>query len=122
MLRREERLKYGGLFKQAYQKGKSLYSANLKLNFTHTRESYKDQLPFVGFAISKNYSKSAVKRNRLRRQLREIYRLYRLEHTDRLKAHGLIVIGPKKSLTAETQLNYQELETELTKLLNKTFH
>ncbi|MDD9899232.1 MAG: ribonuclease P protein component [Candidatus Melainabacteria bacterium] len=120
MLGRDERLKYSGLFKQAYQKGKSLYSANLKLNFTKTRETHQDKLPYVGFAISKNYSKSAVKRNRLRRQLREIYRLYRLEHGEALKAHGLVVIGPKKSLTAETQLSYQELERELTKLLDKS--
>lgn len=121
MLSRQERLKYSGLFQQAYQQGRSFYSKNLKLSYTKTRESHKDLLPFVGITISKNYSKSAVKRNLIKRRLNEIYRLYRQapDNATRLKTTGLLVIGLKKSTTLESKLNYQDLKRELEELLNK---
>lgn len=121
MLTREERLKYSGLFQQAYGKGKSLYDKNLRLTYTKTRDTHQDRLPFVGLAISKNYSKSAVKRNLIKRQLREIYRLYRLNeaNAERLKTTGLLVISLKKSTTADLKLNYAGLKNELEALLGK---
>lgn len=124
LLSRKERLKYSGLFQQAYQQGKTLYSKHLRLNFTLTRETYKDALPFVGFSISKDFSKSAVKRNRLRRQLREIYRLFRLipENANQLKALGLIVISPQKSISEKNSqlMTYSNLREELHSLLSKS--
>lgn len=124
LLSKKERLKYSGLFQQAYQQGKTLYSKHLRLSFTLTRESHKDALPFVGFSISKNFSKSSVLRNRLRRQLREIYRLYRLvpENANKLKAIGLIVISPQKSVSDKNfpSMTYSILREELNSLLGKS--
>ena len=119
MLTKEERLKYSGLFQQAFDKGKSLYSKHFRLTFTKTRDSHKGKLPFVGFTISKNYSKSAVKRNRLKRQLCEIYRLYRQDetHVSKLQEIGLLVFSLKKSTTEAIKFNYQDLKKELESLL-----
>ena len=119
MLTKEERLKYSGLFQQAFDKGKSRYSKHFRLTFTKTRDSYKYKLPFVGFTISKNYSKSAVKRNRIKRQLREIYRLYRQDQAqaEKLQDIGLLVFSLKKSTTAAIEFNYQELKKEIESLL-----
>jgi len=116
LLTRNERIKYSGLFQQAFQKGKTLRSKNLRLSFTKTLERCADQLPLVGFVVSNAFSKKAVERNKVKRRLREIYRLFRLEqkNVEWLKQHGLLVIGLKSE--AEL-LDYSVLEEELTELL-----
>lgn len=112
MLTRDERLKYNGLFLQAYQKGKTLYSKNFKINYTKTREDYVNRLPFVGFVVGKSFSKSAVIRNRLKRQIREAYRLFRMkaENAKKLEELGLLVIGIKKNFDSA---NFHEIKNEL---------
>jgi len=120
MLKRSERIKYSGLFAQAFQKGRKLYSNNLCLTYTATREHLEDSLPLVGFSISKNYSKKANKRNKLKRQLREIYRLYRQDGAKQvlLKKIGLLIIQVKSKTLIE---DYQKLKSELEMLLAKVF-
>ncbi len=123
MLRKNERIKYSGLFQQAYQKGKKLYSKNLRICFTKTLDKFSSNLPLLGFAISKNFSKKAVSRNRLKRQLREVYRLYRMQETkaEPLKKLGLIVVSPAKdyALTDDYHSIKNELETLLDKALKQ---
>ncbi len=123
MLARKERLKYSGLFQQAFEKGKTISSEHLRVTTTQTRDYCKNQLPLVGFSITKIYSKLAVDRNLIKRRLREIYRLYRMDpiKAEKLNTIGLLVIGVKKSTTAEslTTKNYWDLKTELESLLNK---
>ncbi len=122
MLSRSERLRFNGLFLQAYEKGKCFTSKSLKVNFTVTRENYKDRLPFVGFVISKKFSKSAVIRNKYKRGLREVYRLFRLnsENAEKLKAIGLLVISLKNSVKSDkSQSTFNEYRLELEELLRK---
>ena len=127
MLSKSERLKYRGLFLQAYQKGKKLSSANLIVNYTPTRADCAERLPFVGFSVSKKYSKKAVLRNLVKRRLREIYRLYRLDESKqaKLKSIGLLVIAVRGSITdpkdpqEESRWAYSSLKTELESLLEK---
>lgn len=124
MLARKERLRYSGLFQQAFEKGKTFSSQNLRITITKTRDYCKNQLPLVGFSISKTYSKRAVDRNLIKRRLREIYRLYRMDsaNTEKLNAIGLLVIGVKKSTTAESLASktYWDLKTELEALLGSS--
>jgi ribonuclease P protein component len=122
LLSKSERLRFNGLFLQAYEKGKCFTSNNLKIKFTVTRENYKDRLPFVGFVISKKFSKSAVVRNKYKRGLREVYRLFRLnsENAEKLKAIGLLVISLKNSVKPDkSQSIFNEYELELEELLRK---
>jgi ribonuclease P protein component len=118
MLQRSERIKYSGLFTQAFQKGKKLYSKNLCLIYTKTREALKEHLPLTGFVIAKTYSKKAVLRNKIKRQLREIYRLYRMnsKNKSRLKEVGLLVI---RVSTKTVVKDYKILEEELQSLLDQ---
>ncbi len=108
---------------QAYQKGKKLNSPNLIINFTKTREDYADRLPFVGFSVNKKFSKKAVIRNQIKRRLREIYRLYRLDpqKAERLKSIGLLVIAIKGAYEegASDRCLYSNLKPELEKLLEQ---
>ncbi len=127
MLSKSERLKYRGLFLQAYEKGKKLTTANLIVNHTQTRADCATRLPFVGFSVSKKYSKKAVLRNLVKRRLREIYRLYRLDKSneERLKKIGLLVIAVRGSITdpkdptEENRWSYATLKTQLESLLDK---
>lgn len=116
MLKKNERIKYSGLFKQAFQKGKTLRSKNLRLTFTRTLEKFSGQLPLVGIIVSKNFSKKAVARNRIKRQLREVYRLFRLEpqNAEKLKKIGLLVFSVNPN---SEKLNFKDIEKEITKLL-----
>ena len=118
MLTKKERIKYSGLFKQAYQKGQTLRSKNFKISYTQTLERCKDDLPLVGFSISKQFSKSAVKRNRAKRQVREIYRLYRLnaKNVEKLKDIGLLVISMRGDW-GKFPRNFSILKKELEALL-----
>lgn len=118
MLTRSERIKYSGLFTQAFQKGKKLYSDNLCLVYTKTREALQDQLPLTGFVIGKSYSKKAVLRNKIKRRLREIYRQYRLksQNKDKLKKVGLLVIRVNTKTVID---DFQKLEEELLSLLEQ---
>jgi len=121
MLSKSERLKYRGLFLQAYEKGKKLSSANLIINYTPTRKDHEHRLPYVGFTVTKKFSKKAVSRNLIKRRLREIYRLYRMDTTkaQRLKRIGLLVIAVRGTLSDENKWSYTSLKTQLEDLLNR---
>lgn len=117
MLKSKERLRLNGLFEQAYQSGKTLTNSCLRLTFTKTLEKFQNQFPLVGFSVSKKFSKRAIDRNRIKRQLREIYRLYRLKNKSNVTQHGLIVISPKNNAL---NLSYDKLKIELENLLDKS--
>ncbi len=127
MLSKSERLKYRGLFLQAYEKGKKLSSANLIINYTASRKDHEGKLPYVGFTVTKKFSKKAVLRNLVKRRLREIYRIYRQDaaHQERLKKLGLLVIAVRGSINdpkdpiEESRWSYATLKTQLETLLNK---
>lgn len=71
---KKERLKSKKLLEQVFAKGKSINAFPLKLIYLHTdlREDVSFQVAVV--APKKNF-KSAVRRNRIKRLLREAYRL-----------------------------------------------
>ena len=127
MLKREERLKYNGLFLQAFEKGRTLKSDNFRITYTKTRGDYSDKLPYVGFVVSKKFSKKAVIRNKYKRAMREIYRLFRMDSkkAESLKKIGLLVIPTKNHVTASKDISvfnkYQEeLKTALDKVILQT--
>ena len=94
-------------FRRLYQKGKSAGGQFLLLYCRHTSR----QVSRVGYTVSTNLG-CAVKRNRVRRRLREIYRL----HED-LFAPGwdLVVVVRHSGIDA----TYRALELEFLRLARK---
>ncbi|WKY44515.1 ribonuclease P protein component [Eubacteriaceae bacterium ES2] len=66
----------------------------------------------IGIIVSKKVSKKAVVRNRLRRQIREAYRL---NHEQFVKGYDLILIGKQSLLDT----GYTEIEKSLKHLFYK---
>lgn len=77
MLPLAERLKRNHLFTKAYGAKKSVVTPFFTL-YVLPRISNK-AMPFAGFVVSKKVSKSACLRNRMKRRVRESYRLLRTQ-------------------------------------------
>ncbi len=77
------------------------------------REYTKDDL-LIGFAVGKKVHKGAVKRNRIKRQMREVVRLLLKEN--RVKA-GVMVLLIAKSDIVES--SYSDIERSIVSVLEK---
>ncbi len=80
MLPSEERLRRASVFQRAYNK-RMVVSTSVVTMYILPKESKgapkADWKPLTGFVVAKKVSKSAVKRNRAKRKIREVYRLLR---------------------------------------------
>ena len=99
------RLKSNMEFKKVYSGGKSYWNRNLVLyvknnNIGNTR---------VGYSITKKIGNSVV-RNRIRRRMKEIYRL----RFDSIKNNYDLIFIPKKNIV---DISYKELESAMLHIL-----
>ena len=74
MLPKEFRLKKRTAFNATYRTGTSFHKSGITL-FCGKKKSY-DSLTKIGFVVSKKIHKRAVKRNRIKRLMREAVRLH----------------------------------------------
>jgi ribonuclease P protein component len=77
------------------------------------REYKKDDLK-IAFVVSTKVHKSAVKRNRLKRQMREVVRL--LIKDNKVKSGFMVAIMAKKEMLGK---EYSDIEKSLTQLLER---
>lgn len=80
----------------------------------YPRREYSVENLKIGFVVGKKISKSAVKRNRIKRQVREVVRLLLKE--DRLKAGFMVAIVAKSNILG---CKYQEIEKDVVQVLRK---
>ena len=73
MLPKEYRLKKNSAFSATYKTGKSLHKDGITMFIG--KEKNNESPSRVGFVVSKKIHKRAVKRNRIKRLMRESYRL-----------------------------------------------
>ncbi len=91
-LSRHERLKRANDFKLAYDAGKSVYSPNKKVKAIYLiRKNQNKPSVKVAFAVSRKAG-NAVWRNRVKRLLRESYRLNKKEIVERASAENALVL------------------------------
>lgn len=109
MLKKENRLREKRAFQKVLKKGKLFQTKNLFLKL-HEADN-KDELKF-GFIVSLKISKKAVKRNKLKRRMREILR----QEIPKLKKGFWGIFLPKRSAI---ELDFWQLKKEIEEILKK---
>jgi ribonuclease P protein component len=115
---KEERLTSKKLIEDLFKNGSSYYLHPFKLLFAYNK-SEKQNLPFpqVLFSIPKRNFKKAVDRNRIRRQLKEIYR----KNKNELFGKGTVAFPASLAIlyTAKEKISFEMLEKKLILILQR---
>ena len=115
MLPKQYRLKKKSAFKATYKVKNSSHSGGVTL-FAGILK--KDDSPTkAGFVVSKKVHKRAVKRNRLKRLMRESYRLLLKENNlgESQKYLSLVFVGSDRALGK----SFEEIHNSIKKILGK---
>ena len=113
MLPKDYRLKKRTAFAATYRTGRTLHKDGITVFIG--KEKNNDFPTRVGFVVSKKIHKRAVKRNRIKRLMRESYRLLIKEGAVSDKYISLIFIASSKLLN----MNFKEVDNAIRKLVYK---
>ena len=113
MLPKQYRLKKRSAFAATYRTGKSLHKNGVTLFIGKAKDN--QQPAKVGFVVSKKIHKRAVKRNRIKRLMRESYRL--LIKSDRVKNKYMSLIFVASSKLLNKDFTY--IDTAIQDLVGK---
>ena len=115
-LGKREKLKSKKLISELYAEGKSIKAFPLKL--VYLKKSYEsDFRAQVGVTVSKRNFKKAVDRNRIKRLMRESYRLEKQTLYSELKPHYIFMI----SYLAREEWEYENIRMKMKTLLMKFY-
>ena len=113
MLPSDYRLKKRSAFAATYRTGKTLHKDGITVFIG--KEKSNEFPTRIGFVVSKKIHKRAVKRNRIKRLMRESYRLLIKEGAVPDKYLSLIFVASSKLLN----MNFNEVDTAIRKLVYK---
>ena len=115
MLPKRFRLKKNSAFRATYKVKHSSHSGGVTL--FAGKEKTQDIITKAGFVVSKKVHKRAVKRNRLKRLMRESYRLLLKENNvgNSGKYVSLVFVGNEKALGK----NFKEIKSSVEKNLER---
>lgn len=109
-----ERLKSRKLIERLYLQGNSIKVFPLRMVYLSTEHGANFPTQ-AGFSVSKRKFKNAVDRNRLKRQLREAYRIHKPIVYDNTKVPHVYMI----SYIGNEKIKFEELSIKMEKLLLK---
>jgi ribonuclease P protein component len=111
-LGKEERLKSKKLIESLYQKGNSVKAFPLRMIFLKTKHTSNFPVQ-MGVSVAKRNFKLAVDRNRIKRLMRESYRLQKAIVYNNIENPYVFMI----SYIGKAKVPYQELHLKMEKLL-----
>ncbi|MFN1218503.1 ribonuclease P protein component [Chryseobacterium kwangjuense] len=110
---REEKLKKNTEIALLFEKGKWRSCGNLRLIILKDKPTQPIEYHKFGVAVSKRYFKKAVHRNRVKRLLRECYRLNKEQFKE---AFGDKTLAMMFWVSPELPAKFQEVEEQFLKL------
>ena len=113
MLPKDYRLKKRTAFAATYRTGRTLHKDGITVFIG--KEKNNDSPTRVGFVVSKKIHKRAVKRNRIKRLMRESYRLLIKEGAVSDKYISLIFVASSRLLN----MDFKEVDNSIRKLVYK---
>ena len=113
MLPKENRLKKRSAFAATYKTGKTFHKDGITMFLG--KEKNNDFPTKFGFVVSKKIHKRAVKRNRIKRLMRESVRLILKEEELPNKYMSVIFVASSKLL----EMNFKEIDSVIKKLVSK---
>lgn len=113
MLPKDYRLKKRSAFAATYKTGKSLHKDGITV-FCGKKNQNKMSVK-IGFVVSKKIHKRAVKRNRIKRLMRESIRLYIKENGFTKEYMSLVFVASSKLLGK----NFDEVDKSMKKLVSQ---
>lgn len=113
MLPKDYRLKKRNAFAATYRTGKTLHKDGITVFIG--KEKNNDSPTRIGFVVSKKIHKRAVRRNRIKRLMRESYRLLIKEGAVPDKYISLIFVASSKLLN----MSFKEVDNAIRKLVYK---
>lgn len=114
MLKRKNRLKSRSAFNATYHNNCSLADKNIVL-YTGKEKNDENCPTRVGFVVSKKIHKRAVKRNRIKRLMREVIRLKLLKNELNDNYQSLIFMARNEILGK----NFEEIKKIIENLLDR---
>ena len=119
-LGKDERIKGKQRASTVFSKGKTLkaYPILVKALIESTEEANRSSPLMVGFSVPKRNFKKAVDRNRIKRQLKEAYRLNCLKLKEKCGQHD-VQLALFFIYTGKEKVPYQQLEGKIKVLLEK---
>ena len=109
MLPKEYRLKKKNAFAATYRTGVAFHKGGITLFCGKTKDSTEPTK--VGFVVSKKTHKRAVKRNRIKRLMRESYRLLIKQEEISTKYMSIIFVGSSKLLDKDFDYVFNHIKT-----------
>lgn len=113
MLEKKYRLKKRSAFAATYKTGKSFHKDGVTLFCGKIKKN--DLVTKIGFVVSKKIHKRAVKRNRIKRLMRESVRLYIKNSNFSPKYISLIFVANSRLLNK----TFKEVDVSIKKLMDK---
>ncbi len=113
MLPKDYRLKKRSAFKATYKIGNTVYSGGITAFCG--RKKNNDYPTKIGFVVSKKIHKRAVKRNRIKRLMRESYRLA-IKNRELSKQYMSVIFVASSKLLEK---DFQYINTHINKLADK---